>query len=88
MVEKKGGFSDKLRLRERAEEDIYFARRDRERIEALHEGESAEQRPDKVDQDREKNVAPDVADQKPHTFRGVIEYCRRLVRKLLGSTKQ
>jgi hypothetical protein len=29
------GFSDKLRLREQAEEDIYFARRDRELIEAL-----------------------------------------------------
>jgi hypothetical protein len=30
------GFSDKLRLKEQAEEDIYFARRDRELLEALH----------------------------------------------------
>ncbi|MGB5835147.1 MAG: putative molybdenum carrier protein [Thiohalocapsa sp.] len=29
-------FPDKLRLKERAEEDIYFARRDRELIEAMH----------------------------------------------------
>ena len=34
-------FSDKLRLKEMAEEDIYFARRDRELIEALHEKASA-----------------------------------------------
>ncbi len=32
----KGGFSDKLRLKEMAEEDIYFARRERELIEAMH----------------------------------------------------
>ena len=32
----KGGFSDKLRLKEMAEEDIYFARRERELIEAIH----------------------------------------------------
>lgn len=30
------GFIEKLRLRERAEEDIYFARLDRELIAALH----------------------------------------------------
>lgn len=29
-------FPDKLRLKERAEEDIYFARRDRELIDAMH----------------------------------------------------
>lgn len=32
-------FVDKLRLAERAEEDIYFARIDRELIEALHQQE-------------------------------------------------
>lgn len=29
------GFTEKIRLKEMAEEDIYFARRDRELIEAL-----------------------------------------------------
>ncbi|MEA3275667.1 MAG: putative molybdenum carrier protein [Pseudomonadota bacterium] len=36
-------FSDKLKLKEQAEEDIYFARRDRELIEALHRRRDAEQ---------------------------------------------
>ncbi len=35
-------FSDQLRLKEMAEEDIYFARRDRELIKALHEEKLAE----------------------------------------------
>ena len=35
-------FPDKLRLKEMAEEDIYFAKRDRELIEALHERRLAE----------------------------------------------
>ncbi len=32
-------FNDKLRLKEKAEEDMYFARRDRELIRQLHEEE-------------------------------------------------
>jgi uncharacterized protein with PIN domain len=36
---------EKLRLRERAEEDVYFAKRDRELLERLHEaGEEEQQR--------------------------------------------
>ena len=35
-------FSDKLRLKEMAEEDIYFAKRDQELINALHERNLAE----------------------------------------------
>ncbi len=35
-------FVDKLRLAEKAEEDIYFARIDRELIEALHQQEQRE----------------------------------------------
>ena len=35
-------FSDKLRLKEKAEEDIYFAKRSEELIRALHETDSAE----------------------------------------------
>ena len=89
MVENKGGFSDKLRLKESAEEDIYFARRDRERIEALHEGESAEQlRDDKVDRDDKKKITPDVADEKPRLFLEIIEYFRKLARKVMGSAKR
>lgn len=40
-------FSDKLKLKEKAEEDTYFARRDRELIEALHRkrGHQDQQRP-------------------------------------------
>ena len=36
------GFPDKLRLKEMAEEDIYFAKRDRELIAAMHERRLAE----------------------------------------------
>ena len=36
-------FPDQLRLKEQAEEDIYFAKRDRERIKALREKRSAEE---------------------------------------------
>ena len=37
-------FVEKLRLRERGEEDVYFARRDRELLAKLHEGGEEEQR--------------------------------------------
>ena len=37
-------FVDKLRLIERAEEDIYFARIDRELIDALHQHEQLDRR--------------------------------------------
>ena len=36
------GFSEIMQLKEQAEEDVYFARRDRELIRALHEQEAAE----------------------------------------------
>jgi hypothetical protein len=36
------GFSETMHLKEQAEEDIYFARRDRELILRLHEQERAE----------------------------------------------
>ncbi len=89
MVERKGGFSDKLRLKEMAEEDIYFARRDRERIEALHEGKSVEQlRDDKGDQDDKKKISSDVVDEKPRLFLELIEYFRKLARKVMGLAKR
>ena len=40
-------FPDKLRLKEQAEEDIYFAKRDRERIKALRKKRLAEQAEEK-----------------------------------------
>ena len=43
-------FPDKLRLKEQAEEDIYFAKRDKERIKALRKKRLAEQ-PDDDDKD-------------------------------------
>ena len=50
-------FNDKLRLKEAAEEDIYFAKRDRERIKALREKKLAEQQ-GKDQQPAEKNPPP------------------------------
>lgn len=38
-------WTEKLRLKGMAEEDIYFARRDRELIDALHKRRAASQRP-------------------------------------------
>lgn len=35
-----GGFSDKLSLKEKAEEDLWFARHDRELVERLHKHKS------------------------------------------------
>lgn len=43
------GWTEKLRLKGMAEEDIYFARRDRELINAMRKRKSAKQRrPDKA----------------------------------------
>jgi hypothetical protein len=50
-------WTEKLRLKGLAEEDIYFARRDRELIEALHQRKSAKQRPAKKGE--EKKVTTD-----------------------------
>lgn len=38
-------WTEKLRLKGMAEEDIYFAKRDRELIDALHKRRTARQRP-------------------------------------------
>jgi hypothetical protein len=51
-------FPDKLRLKEQAEEDIYFAKRDRERIKALHEKLAAEQQEAKKKPKQPKAGAP------------------------------
>ena len=51
------GWTEKLRLNGLAEEDIYFARRDRELIEALHQQESAKQR--QAEKRKEKKATKD-----------------------------
>lgn len=54
-------FSDKLRLKEMAEEDIYFARRDRELIKAMHERKLAEHL--KLEARKEKKKARDLEER-------------------------
>jgi len=60
------GFAEKMRLKEMAEEDIYFAQRDRELIEALRrkkaQRDGAEGQEMDKDQDSEKS-----ADSSSHT---------------------
>ena len=48
-------FATKLRLKEMAEEDIYFARRDRELIKAMHERRLAAHL--QLDEDKKKKAA-------------------------------
>ncbi|CAM3821960.1 hypothetical protein VA7868_03472 [Vibrio aerogenes CECT 7868] len=43
-------FTDKLRLRGQAEEDLYFAELDRQLIEAMHERQKQEENKRKTDQ--------------------------------------
>ena len=54
--------TDKLRLKEQAEEDAYFARRDRERIKALRAKRLAESPEAQSDQRREASAG---SGQKP-----------------------
>jgi len=54
-------FSDKLGLKEMAEEDIFFAKRDRELIEAMHERKLAEHL--KLEARKEKKKAGDLEDR-------------------------
>ncbi len=55
-------FTDKMRLKEQAEEDIYFAKRDRERVKALRDKRLAEQKkknsPEKLEDSEEDKHKP------------------------------
>lgn len=81
-------FSDKIRLKEKAEEDIYFARRNRELIKALHEKNQVE-RPendtgskDNQPGELQKDAAPST--RQPAYDRGnIAERCRKLIDKVL-----
>ena len=81
-------FSDKLRLKEMVEEDIYFAKRDQELIRALHEENLAEQLKDddkeKVEQAKElqKKYAQVTRKHRLDT-RELAEHYRKLVEKAL-----
>ncbi|MGB0722276.1 MAG: hypothetical protein ACPGU7_07750 [Gammaproteobacteria bacterium] len=54
-----GGFSDKLTLKEKAEEDLWFARQDRALVERLHEDKSKEAAADDGQPTRPDGPAPD-----------------------------
>ncbi|WP_319533936.1 hypothetical protein [uncultured Vibrio sp.] len=56
-------FTEKLRLKGKAEEDLYFAKLDRQLIEALHEKQKQEQailNPE----EREDSIMPTIMDTK------------------------
>ncbi|WP_176289656.1 hypothetical protein [Vibrio sp. JPW-9-11-11] len=50
-------FTEKLRLRGKAEEDIYFAQRDRELIEAMHEKQTQQPLPEPPMQESDNGAA-------------------------------
>ena len=79
-------FDDKLRLKGNAEEDMYFARRDRERIEALHEGEPGQkpQAGERGEPGQQVPDAPDTAAQGVSSPR-VRETRQALWRRLLAA---
>lgn len=79
-------FATKLRLKEMAEEDIYFARRDRELIKAMHERKLAAHL--QLDKEKEKKRAAQLerklatADAKHHREPWKLgERYRSLIRK-------
>jgi uncharacterized protein HemX len=86
-------FTDKLRLKEMAEEDIYFAKRDQELIRALHERKLAEHL--EIDARKKKKKAADLQERyakvtKKHRrdpwklaerYRGLIEKALKLVKR-------
>jgi len=54
-------FVEKLRLAERAKEDVYFSRIDRELIEALHQQEQLHDRDDSPDDQQPDTVTEQIA---------------------------
>jgi hypothetical protein len=68
-------FIDKLRLKERAEEDIYFAKRDRELIAALH-------RTSPSSPARDSRPGTRIDSNRPVHRSGISAAVRRLIRKL------
>ena len=81
-------FSDKLRLKEMAEEDIYFAKRDQELIRALHEKDLAERLKyeDKEKEEQAKELQKEYAQAtRKHRLdnRKLAENYRKLIEKAL-----
>ena len=86
-------FTDKLRLKEMAEEDIYFAKRDQELIKALHERKLAEHL--EVDARKKKKQAEELQQKyakatKKHRRDPVklAERYRKLIAKALKLVKR
>ena len=83
-------FGDKLRLKEMAEEDIYFARRDQELIKALHEGKLAEHLNESPEKKEKEKQAIELQDKyikvsKKHAgdTRKLAQRYRRLIDRAL-----
>jgi len=91
-------FVEKWRLKEMAEEDIYFAKRDLELIEALHQRQLMERAPcdhfneqqkAKAFEDRYAALSGDVDNTLSHTDkrRQLLRSLRQLVDDILGACK-
>ena len=83
-------FSDKIRLKEKAEEEIYFAKRDRELIEALHEKSRVEHPEHDTGgtevPSRELQKEPANSTMQPRHGFGIIGgYLRKLIGRVLKS---
>ena len=88
----KGDFSDKLRLKEMAEEDIYFARRDRELIEAIHARNRAGRMSEENGAERGPSMATgeapgDVSEPRRRTSRKPAARIRHLLDRLFERFK-
>ena len=85
-------FPNKLRLKEMAEEDIYFAKRDRELIRAMHERKLAKHL--KIEKDKKKQKAERLEDRyatvtKEHWYelKKLQKHYRNLIDKALKLVK-
>lgn len=81
-------FDKKMRLREKAEEDRYFARRDRDLIRALHEQQSADHMNGSVEEKGKISVgsqddATVQADTKCDASGTIARYLQKLTAKVL-----
>jgi hypothetical protein len=92
-------FVEKWRLKEMAEEDIYFARRDLELIEALHQRQLTQRAPcdhftqkqeAKAFEDRYAALSSDANTATEHTDkrRQLLQSLRQLVDDILGACKR
>ena len=86
-------FPNKLRLKEMAEEDIYFAKRDRELIRAMHERKLAKHLKIEKDKKRKKarrleNEYAIVTAEHRHEHKKLRDFYRNLIAKALKLAKR